>query len=255
MNEKGLRLSWVAPIDQYLMLGWEILQGENHMSFGHAGYADLSGAVRVPESDKPNLSVACLKTSFDADRLTVLGGLSHAYGKTRLNHGIDQVKSEGEAIYGTSQILGADLTLKYLFDSIRYLSVQAEYLYRYTEGQQYSKRSNDDAQEYTLLRRQSGMYVQAVGRLSKRLRLGGRFDLINYNSISLDGREKAYPNTLPRYSVMAEYNPTEFSRLRLQYNFDQSRYQITPKGLSRQKNHELVLQINLAIGAHGAHAF
>ena len=255
LNEKGLRLNWVAPIDRYLMLGWEILQGENHMSFGYDGYTDLSGVVKVAESNGPSLSVACVKTSFDADQLTILGGFSHAYGKTRLNHGIEQTGTIGEAISGTSQVVGADLTLKYLFDSIRYLTVQSEYLYRHTKGQLYLKDASDVVYKNALVRQQSGMYTQVIGQLSKRLRLGGRYDLINYNNISLDGTEQDYPQCLPRYSVMAEYNPTEFSRLRLQYNFDQSRYEATVAGFSRQRNQEVILQINLAIGAHGAHAF
>jgi len=44
-----------------------------------------------------------------------------------------------------------------------------------------------------------------------------------------------------------EFNPTEFSRIRLQYNYDKSD--------PNRENQEVLLQFILAIGAHGAHAY
>ncbi len=51
---------------------------------------------------------------------------------------------------------------------------------------------------------------------------------------------------------MLEYNPSEFSRLRLQYNHNSSLY--NEEGEKNNKD-EVVLQFNYAIGAHGAHTF
>jgi hypothetical protein len=45
-----------------------------------------------------------------------------------------------------------------------------------------------------------------------------------------------------------EFNPTEFSRLRLQYNYDRA-------ARDGETNNEVFLQLILAIGAHGAHPF
>jgi hypothetical protein len=56
---------------------------------------------------------------------------------------------------------------------------------------------------------------------------------------------------LPRYSAMLEYSPSEFSRFRLQYAYDRSRYF---EGVQKDV-HEVLLQVNLAIGPHGAHSF
>jgi hypothetical protein len=47
---------------------------------------------------------------------------------------------------------------------------------------------------------------------------------------------------------MLEYNPTEFSRIRLQYNHDRSDGTGTT-------NNEVMLQFILGIGAHAAHTF
>jgi hypothetical protein len=51
---------------------------------------------------------------------------------------------------------------------------------------------------------------------------------------------------------MIEYNPTEFSRLRLQWNYDRSKYIHT---ITHEPYTEVILQFNVAIGAHGAHSF
>jgi hypothetical protein len=63
------------------------------------------------------------------------------------------------------------------------------------------------------------------------------------------------PSNLPRYSAMIEYSPTEFSRLRLQFDRDQSRCLPVSGGWSQQPYMQVILQANLTIGAHGAHAF
>ena len=49
-----------------------------------------------------------------------------------------------------------------------------------------------------------------------------------------------------RASVMAEWVPSEYSRLRLQYNRDDS---------YRLSDNQVYLQYTFSIGAHGAHAF
>jgi hypothetical protein len=49
-----------------------------------------------------------------------------------------------------------------------------------------------------------------------------------------------------RTSVMAEWLPSEYSRLRLQYNRDDS-YQLP--------DDQVYLQYTFSIGSHGAHAF
>jgi hypothetical protein len=51
-----------------------------------------------------------------------------------------------------------------------------------------------------------------------------------------------------RLTGALEFNPTEFSRIRLQYNYDR----FTGNG---EVNNEVFLQTILAIGAHGAHPF
>ena len=85
--------------------------------------------------------------------------------------------------------------------------------------------------------------------------MGIRYDLLMQNDVFLGGMNQHMASNLPRYSAMFEYSPTEFSRLRLQIDRDLSRYGPDNGGWSREPFTQVVLQANLTIGAHGAHAF
>jgi hypothetical protein len=55
------------------------------------------------------------------------------------------------------------------------------------------------------------------------------------------------PATPDRLSMMFDWNPSEFSRLRLQYAWDHARLYT--------HDQQLMLQYLYSIGAHGAHKF
>ncbi|MEN3027989.1 MAG: hypothetical protein ABDH29_01930 [Aquificaceae bacterium] len=100
-------------------------------------------------------------------------------------------------------------------------------------------------------RKQSGFYAQLVGRFAKQWRAGVRYELINRNSVRVGGNRVATPDNLPAYYAMLEYSPTEFSRIRLQLGENRAFYQ----NGTRKPVKEVILQLNFAIGAHGAHPF
>ena len=103
IKDPGISLNWVAPTNNYLMLGAEALQGSNELSFG--------------KSSSNNLYVGYLKTGFDVgDSTSVLAGASVASGKTDNNR--------------DSRLYGGELTLKHIIDSYSSLAWQSEYLYR-----------------------------------------------------------------------------------------------------------------------------
>ena len=133
LDEKGAQINWLAPTPFYLLLGAEILQGENDASFGTSaitlsknGFPEFT----KDETQRPNLLVAFIKSSMDIGNLSLLGGLSFAYGKTRLN---DTNDTSQMASYGDTQIYGLDLTAKYFIDSYRYVSWQNEFMYRHMD--------------------------------------------------------------------------------------------------------------------------
>jgi UDP-N-acetylmuramate-alanine ligase len=53
-------------------------------------------------------------------------------------------------------------------------------------------------------------------------------------------------HTPQRQSVMIDYSPREYSRLRLQYNHDES---------TEEDDDQLLLQFIYSFGSHGAHGF
>ena len=99
-----------------------------------------------------------------------------------------------------------------------------------------------------LKRSQDGFYVQALYQIN-RWRIGARFDrmAIFKDEVILAGEQQNYSGQPYRATGALEFNPTEFSRIRLQYNYDKSD--------PRHGKSGNFLQLILAIGAHGAHAY
>lgn len=218
--EKGAQLTWVFPTDIYLMAGAEYLLGENETSFN--GGAD-------PLEAGEGIVCGFLKTSFDFGNWVVLGGVSLALG----GHGWDT--GENLAVDGGGRVWGADLTVKYQIDSYRYLMLQAEYLDRTVEP---------DAGAFPQSR-QNGGYFDLLFRTSRRWRCGLRLDLLHVPD-AVEGLK--HPMDV---SAMVEFNPTEFSRIRLFYQLN--RHQLWQA--ERFSGHQVGISLNMAIGAHGAHAF
>ncbi|AAC07889.1 hypothetical protein [Aquifex aeolicus] len=241
--EKGVQVNWLAPVPFYLLLGAEVLQGENEMSFGTEGFS-VNEDLRVPDTPKPNLYVGFLKTSFDVGNLSLLGGISYAYGRTRINHLEDE--EEPHAFAGRTKIYGLDLTAKYFIDSYRYLAFQGEYLYRRQEGTKYTPESTSP-----LTKKQGGLYAQVVWKFDRRWRTGIQYNLINKNELKVNGIKKDLPDDLSAYYWMLEFNPTEFSRIRLQLGQNRAFY----KEDKRKTINEFIFQFNFVIGAHTSHPF
>ena len=246
INETGLQLQYVLPTEHYIMAGVEALQGDNERSYGTEGFG------RVDDVDQPNLWVGYLKTSFDIGEGTLLGGVSMAKGKTRLNHLEDE--EEAHAFAGDTTLYGADLTYKYYFDADHAITWQSEYIYRKMDGTKYIPNGTEDplGDPVALKKKQSGYYSELVYQYDRNWRAGVRYSELNKNDITANIRPQDVPNDMYVTSAMLEYNPSEFSRLRLQYNHNSSLYD--EEGDKNNKN-EVVLQFNYAIGAHGAHTF
>ncbi len=249
LNEKGLQLQWVAPMSHYLMAGVEVLQGENEQMFG----AEALGDEEEPFADAPTvpaLFVGYLKTAHDIGETTIMPGISYARGASRLDHSSDE---DPHAFAGMSSLYGADLTIKHYFDSYSFLSLQGEWLMRSMDGDYYAL---DDAGEpiasAALTKDQAGFYTQLVYAMNKHWRAGARYDDIYQNDIERNGIDVDSENDFQRISGMIEYHFSEFSRFRLQYNHNTAMFDEEGE---RQDVDTIMLQANISIGAHGAHAF
>lgn len=211
ISDAGIQLQWVAPTDTYVMVGAEAMQGTNDMSFG--------------DTEQNNLYISYLKSSVDiGDDLSILGGVSIAHGKNTTEN--------------TTDVYGADLTLREQLGSYSSIVWQSEYLYR-----------NKDIG--TSKDKQAGLYSELVYHHDKNWAGGVRYDAIVQNDIDLSAYAGVDTANLDKYTAMLEYKPFPMSRLRLEYSFDRTKVIAG----ERKDINEVMLTLNIAGGAHGAHDY
>lgn len=213
---EGAQLQWVAPTPLYLMAGFELFNGNPNQGFS--------------TKESASTAVGYLKTSTDVGDATLLAGLSYAQGKSEVQNPDDSFTN-----YGQTRVYGADLTLEYPLEDYGQLIWQNEWMQR-------------DKDVETLTQKQSGYYSELLYKIDENWATGVRYDDIYQNRT---GDPATSVDHLHRSSVKLEYKPFEFSRFRLQYNQDHSKY------IDDQAKtiHEVMLNYTLELGAHGAHAF
>ena len=95
----------------------------------------------------------------------------------------------------------------------------------------------------------SDLYAQVVYGVLPRWTFAGRIDFAGLrNRIDTLTTTMDF-GTTTRYSANATFNPTEFSRLRVQYNHARV------PDVSDARLHQVYVQFQMSLGVHGAHAF
>ena len=253
INDIGAQLQWTLPTDSYIMAGFEALQGKNPSMYGTDAIVPEGDeeVVAVKSPSQPNLLTGYIKSSFDLENTTFLYGASVAHGKSRLNH---LSHEDPHAFVGSSYLYGVDVTLKHYFDSYSYLTFQGEYLYRDMDGDvyRYTDASKTAFTHLPVTKKQGGYYAQLIYAYNRNWRVGVRYDNIDKNEITVNGTAKDTKENFNRYTAMIDYTLSEFSRIRLQYNHNRAMF--NEEG-ERQNIKTIVLQVNMAIGSHGAHNF
>jgi hypothetical protein len=183
------------------------------------------------------LIVPRITASFDLTSTQVLlVGASAAFGPN--NSGPD----------ARTEIYGADLFWKW--KSARadrgfpFVSVQSEFLTRSYGADQ---RESADAPGVILpaeTLRDDGAYAEVLWGIKPRIVAGLRGDFANGDEASFDAALRADRH---RVSPSLTLFPTEFSKLRFQYNFDDR------AGIG--KDHSFWVQFEFILGAHAAHKF
>lgn len=254
LNEKGLQLTWVPKLPFYLKLGAELLQGENERLANHLGERELpeiagGDAPRVLSGKSgPRLFTGFVKVGPDLGYSSALQvGLSFATSRSHQEvHDEDADGIPDEVLDGTATLWGLDAVWKY--DSPRPfgagdLVLQAEYLRR-------KKELDLVGAPGAAVSRQDGAYLQAVYGLLPRLQLGARWDGGGVtNERVLAGVAEAFGSSR-RFTTALTFNPTEYSRVRAQLE----RASIRVDG-EKETWGRFLLQLQLSLGAHGAHAF
>jgi hypothetical protein len=230
-GEKGVQLTYLPTLPIYTIFGAEVLQGENPLLFGQAA------------AEGPHAFSFFVKSSVDtSDNSTIYFGPSVLFGKTD-----STVIIPNTEIKGNSALYGIEAVWKWKPASHKSLTIQSEYLLLTQSG------NTVDPTTLTaidpLRRMQDGFYIQGIYRVN-RWGVGARYDVLNlfYDMFKLANVQQNFGGTPHRETASLEYNPSEFTRVRLQLAHDQS----DPSG---RTNNEAILQFNFTVGAHPAHSF
>lgn len=240
LSQDGAQLKWLAPTDLYLELGGESAHG-----------ASFPGSSNERSTPATNALFAHLGGDWNPSNAWQTG-LSYIRANARNRLYTDSTEAQN-AFEGTSQTWIADFVWKWVPDgnsSIRSLKLQSELFSRTETGDMtYHTTATDDFQS-----KQTGGYAQTVYQFMPKWRVGYRYDWLNSGHVhfgpALSPANFAELSSYAprRHSVMVDWSPSEFSRLRLQLAHDQSR----GEGLGDK---QLFLQYIMNLGAHGAHKF
>jgi hypothetical protein len=245
LRDPGAQVSWLIPTPFYSEAFLGILdgQGSSAFSFRNPGEPDDMGVDRVHgratidrqlRGPGDLVFVPRLATSFDlTDSQTLVAGTSAAFGPN--DTGNDQ----------SSQVYGIDLYWKWKpansHAGFPFVSWQTEALYqRFQAGED----SAASLPAETL--KDWGFYSQVMWGFKERWVAGLRGDYVDGNK-GADDANDVFRGQRTRISPDLTFYPSEFSKLRLQYNYDHGELFGT--------EHSIWLQLEFLLGAHGAHKF
>ena len=248
--QDGLQLKWLAPTDLFLELGAESGNGEafpgtrrsaNGLN-GTTLFAHIGGDVGESGSWRAGASWLDLRA------------------EERAYEDVDALGNAIEnAFTGDSRTWIVDATYKWNRpgDPLRRsLKLQGEYMSR-TENGDLAFDVTGAALTDRYRSEQDGWYVQGVYQFRPRWRAGARYDaldsgtpeigLVESGALTAEDFALLSHATPSRTSLMVDWNPSEFSRLRAQISWDDARNAATDE--------QFFLQYIYSLGVHGAHKF
>ncbi len=244
-SNDGLQFKWVAPTELFTELGAEIGRGANFPGTdrnkngigSYALYGHIGGDVGDLHSWRSGVSYLSTRA---ADRSGTMTDFSDNEVNTTFN--------------GDSTTWMADFVWKWAphgNPNINNFKFAAELFRREENGSLNCDGGlcgggSPGAYQAT----QYGGYAQAVYQFMPHWRAGYRYDLLDPGTqdFGINNANLPRPDFRPsRHSLMVDYSPSEFTRLRLQYTQDQSM-------LSQDEN-QWYVQYIYSLGTHGAHTF
>jgi len=254
MRGPGFRLGWLMPLPWFseLHVGVQNANGETMASFlageeffeerpignrpfVHRGVKDLKDLVYLVRLD----------SSWDVtDVLTAKLGLSGLYGPNATGPN------------GETFIYGADLVVKWRPGTSQrgwpFLLWESEIMKRDYRAAAFLDDSDPadvvDLAATTL--RDWGVYTQVLYGFHPGWAAGLRYDYATGSGESVGGRPAdPFRDDRHRISPLVSWQPSEFSRLRLQYNYDRADH------LPDKEAHSLWLGAEIMYGAHPAHTY
>jgi len=250
-GDDGVRLAWVAPTDTYLMIGAETFAGR---SFPAGTSTKVLGDVQS----------LFLKLGGDVGASNAwLAGVSGLFVDAH-DRKTDVPGDTTDIFDGNSNLLVGDFVWKWAPNgnpTQRNFKFQSELFYRDESGDvAVDSDGNSATMDYD--GQQWGWYAQGIYQFMPRWRFGLRYDWLSADNdlevtdlggfaspadvIDASGLD-SHGHHPQRWTAMLDWSPSEFSRLRLQYDRDRSRID--------EPDNQWSLQYIMSLGAHGAHEF
>ena len=267
LQDTGLQGTWQLPTDNYTLLGVELLQGAGN---NFDTYADQEDVLEERDSG-PRVITGFMKygPDFGADHAIQLG-LSGGYARQYVS-GYDK-HFHGDEPHTTAQIgnswfAGLDSVYKYSSGKAYGegdLRLTSEYFYVERDLAQYSGdyhgHSSHGKTTYHLegatkgtsyTEKQDGFYLEGVYGVMPRWQVGLRAEALGLINKKWHGGHHAELESLDtsyKYSGQVTWRPVEPVFLRAQFNHKDF-------AGDDSSSKEVILQFNVALGAHGAHNF
>jgi hypothetical protein len=257
----GVRVGWLTPLPWFseIHAGMQNAKGETLPSFlaNDEVFEDRGIGGRPSNYDEIRslndlLYLVRWVNAFDCgDEWSTQIGASALFGPN------------GTGSDGDTRIYGADWVLKWRpIESDRgwpYLTFTTEFLYREYDADRFFGEivtgagnvflPNDELRDW-------GMYAEAVWGFRRGWSLGARYgygtaDGSNQTSAGqrVSHNTDPYRSTRHRVSPVVFFDPSEYARIRLQYNYDHAQH------LRGDEAHSVWVGVEISLGAHPAHSY
>jgi len=249
MRGLGARVGWNVPLSWQSEVHYSAQNaaGENMLSFlaNDEVYTDRALAGRTHTEPPTNglkdfVHLIRWENGFDINsELSGQIGFSHLMGPNATGR-------EGE-----TQISGVDLVIKWMPEKNNkgwpFVKFEAEYIDRQF-GADADTTNNLTAKTFG----DRGGYAQIFYGFVKDWAVGVRYEKVEGDSRQSVGGNEAdiYRNQRERISPLVSWDISEFSKMRLQYNYDRAEH-LTPN----HDAHSVFLGFNISLGAHPAHKY
>jgi hypothetical protein len=242
-GDDGVQLTWLPPLDQYVELGVELGRGRSFpgtdTSRNGAGSFALTAHTGgdIGDSHSWRAGVSMLNSKASEQGLVATDAAGNR---------ID------ELFNGSTRVWVADAIWKWAPNgnaTRTNFKLQGEYLHSTRDGNLVYDVGNANLAS-TVRARQSGWYVQGVYQFVPRWRVGARTERLDPGTPDYGASSGLIPSSdyHPRKdSLMLDFSPSEFSRVRLQLARDRAR-----EGAA---DTQWFLQYQMSLGAHGAHSY
>lgn len=241
----GAEISYTIPSSFYneILFSVQNAFGETATSFfNEAGESFASrnlGEANI-RSMSDLLYLLRWSSAFDlSEEMTLVTGLSSLFGPN--SSALDTSVSTGEVLQ--TRIQGLDIYLKWKAlnaeQGFPFVSLQTEWLQRQYEAGSDSVQGlpEENLSDW-------GQYTQLVYGFQRGWTAGLRHEYARGEQ----GDGDSLRGWRSRISPALTYFPSEFSKIRLQYNYDRAEF-------LDERAHSVILQFEVSIGVHGAHKF